>query len=98
MGKIFSSIEIEDILYKHSGIAAVAVVAQPNEKWGESHRLRFVETKSGFEELSEQEIIAYCKEHLASFKCPRNVIFTEIPKTSTGKIQKFLLRERAKSI
>ena len=96
-GENISSIEIEDVLYKHSGIAAVAVVAQPNEKWGESP-IAFVETKSGFEKLSEQEIIAYCKEHLASFKCPRNVIFTEIPKTSTGKIQKFLLRERAKSI
>ncbi len=96
-GENISSIEIEDVLYKHSGIATVAVVAQPNEKWGESP-IAFVETKSGFEELSEQEIIAYCKEHLASFKCPRNVIFTEIPKTSTGKIQKFILRERAKLI
>ena len=96
-GENISSIEIEDVLYKHPGIATVAVVAQPSEKWGESP-CAFVELKPGSENLSAQEIIDYCKEHLASFKCPKNVIFTEIPKTSTGKIQKFLLREQAKSI
>ena len=96
-GENISSIEIEDVLYKHPGIATVAVVAQPNEKWGESP-IAFVETNPEFTNLSEQEIIAYCKEHIASFKCPKNVIFTEIPRTSTGKIQKFLLRERAKTI
>ena len=96
-GENISSIEIEDVLYKHPGIATVAVVAQPSEKWGESP-CAFVELKPGSENLSEQEIIDYCKEHLASFKCPKNVIVAEIPKTSTGKIQKFLLREQAKSI
>ena len=95
-GENISSIEIEDVLYKHPAVAAVAVVARPNEKWGESP-MAFIELKTGFENLSEGEIIDYCKDHLASFKCPRNVKFTELPKTSTGKIQKFMLREWAKS-
>ena len=96
-GENISSIEIEDVLYKHPGIATAAVVAQPNGKWGESP-CAFVELKPGSENLSKQEIIDYCKKHLASFKCPKNVVFTEIPKTSTGKIQKFLLRKQVKSI
>jgi len=77
-------------------VQAAAVVARPDEKWGETP-CAFVELKPG-KAATEAELIAWCKEHLASFKCPRTVIFTEIPKTSTGKIQKFRLREMARAL
>lgn len=92
-GENISSIEVEDALYKHAAVALVAVVARPDEKWGE-HPCAFVELKAGAT-ASEAELIAFCRQHLAGYKMPRTIIFTDLPKTSTGKIQKFLLRERA---
>jgi fatty-acyl-CoA synthase len=93
-GENISSIEVEDALYKHPAVAAAAVVAKPDEKWGETP-CAFVELKSGAQ-ATEAELIAYCREHLARYKCPRHVVFAELPRTSTGKIQKFKLREMAK--
>ena len=93
-GENISSIEIEDVIYKHPAVQAVAVVAKPDDKWGETP-CAFIEVKPG-EAVSGDAIIAWCREHLASFKCPRHVIFADLPKTSTGKIQKFVLREMAK--
>jgi fatty-acyl-CoA synthase len=95
-GENISSIEVEDALYKHPAVAAVAVVAKPDEKWGETP-CAFVELKSGSSATAE-ELIAWCRSHLAGYKCPRYVVFAEIPKTSTGKIQKFRLREMAKAV
>ncbi len=95
-GENISSIEVEDVLYKHPAIAAVAVVAKPDDKWGESP-CAFVELRPGAE-MTAEELIAYAREHLAHYKAPRHVVFAEIPKTSTGKIQKFRLREIARGI
>jgi fatty-acyl-CoA synthase len=95
-GENISSIEVEDALYKHPAVAAAAVVAKPDEKWGETP-CAFVELKSGAK-ASEQELIAFCREHLARYKCPRKIVFAELPRTSTGKIQKFKLREMAKGV
>ena len=92
-GENISSIEIEDVLYRHPAVAAVAVVAQADEKWGETP-CAFIELKPGHSATAE-ELITFCREHLARFKCPRHVRFEQLPKTSTGKIQKFALRERA---
>jgi fatty-acyl-CoA synthase len=94
-GENISSIEVEDVLYKHAAVAHAAVVAKPDEKWGETP-CAFIELKPGASATAE-EIIAWCRQGLAAYKCPRHVVFMEIPKTSTGKIQKFLLRERAKA-
>jgi len=94
-GENISSIEVEDVLYRHPAVIAAAVVARPDEKWGETP-CAFVELKPNTE-ISEMEIIEFCRKHLARFKVPRAVVFGELPKTSTGKIQKFALRERAKS-
>jgi len=95
-GENISSIEVEEALYKHPDIAACAVVAKPDEKWGETP-CAFIELKPG-RDLAEKDVIAWCREHLAAYKCPRTVVFTEVPKTSTGKIQKFRLREMAKTL
>jgi fatty-acyl-CoA synthase len=95
-GENISSIEVEDVLYKHPAVAAAAVVAKPDSKWGETP-CAFIETRPGAE-VTESEIIAYCKKKLARFKCPSRVVFTELPKTSTGKIQKFRLRDMAKEV
>ena len=95
-GENISSIEVEDVLYKHAAVQACAVVAKPDEKWGETP-CAFVELKPGAA-ATAAEIIAWCQQHLARYKCPRHVVFAEIPKTSTGKIQKFHLRARAKEI
>lgn len=95
-GENISSIEVEDALYKHPAVSAAAVVAKPDEKWGETP-CAFVETAEGAE-VSEAELIAWCREELAGFKCPKNIVFSELPKTSTGKIQKFKLREMAKEV
>jgi fatty-acyl-CoA synthase len=94
-GENISSIEVEDVLYKHPGVQAAAVVAKPDEKWGETP-CAFVELKPGVA-ASVEDIIAHCRASLAHYKCPRHVIFLELPKTSTGKIQKFRLREMAQS-
>jgi fatty-acyl-CoA synthase len=92
-GENISSIEVEDAIYKHPAVAMVAVVAKPDEKWGETP-CAFVELKPG-KTATAEEIIAFCRERLAHYKCPRVVVFGELPKTSTGKIQKFELRKRA---
>jgi fatty-acyl-CoA synthase len=94
-GENISSLEVEDALYRHPSVLACAVVAKPDPKWGESP-LAFVEVKSGAA-VSQAELIAHCKNLLASYKVPKEIRFEEIPKTSTGKIQKFQLRERAKN-
>jgi fatty-acyl-CoA synthase len=94
-GENISSLEVEDVLYRHPAVMAAAVVARPDPKWGETP-CAFVELKPG-SNLTEHEIIEFCRGQMARFKAPRTVVFGELPKTSTGKIQKFLLREKAKS-
>jgi len=93
-GENISSLEVEECLYRHPAVMEAAVVARPDAKWGETP-CAFVTLKPGASAGAE-EIVAWCREHLAHFKAPRSVVFGELPKTSTGKIQKFLLRERAK--
>ena len=93
-GENISSIEVEDALYKHPAVAVAAVVARPDEKWGETP-CAFIELRPGMSATAE-ELIAWCKQHLASYKVPRHVMFEELPKTSTGKIQKHVLRGKAK--
>ena len=95
-GENISSIEVEDALYKHPAVQAAAVVAKPDEKWGETP-CAFIELKPG-EKASADELIAWCRKNLASYKCPRFVVFADLPKTSTGKIQKFKLRDMAKEV
>ena len=95
-GENISSIEVEDALYKHPAVQAAAVVARPDEKWGETP-CAFVELKPNAETTAD-DIMQWCRQHLAAFKCPRTVVFTELPKTSTGKVQKFRLREMAKAL
>ena len=95
-GENISSIEVESALYAHPDVIAAAVVARPDDKWGETP-CAFLEMKGG-STATEEEIIAFCKDNLASFKCPKTVIFQELPKTSTGKIQKFILRDQVKSL
>jgi fatty-acyl-CoA synthase len=92
-GENISSIEVEDILYKHPSVMFAAVVAKPDDKWGETP-CAFVELLPDSKEVTEQEIINFCRDNLANFKCPRHVVFGPVPKTSTGKIQKFKLREQ----
>ena len=93
-GENISSIEVEDALYKHPAVQAAAVVAKPDEKWGETP-CAFVEVKPGAS-VTTDDLIAWCRKNLAGYKVPRHIVFTELPKTSTGKIQKFRLREMAK--
>lgn len=90
-GENISSIEVEDALYQHPDVATAAVVAKPDEKWGETP-LAFVELKPG-RSVTEADLIAHCRERLARFKCPKEIRFQEVPKTSTGKIQKYVLRK-----
>ncbi|MGB0681856.1 MAG: acyl-CoA synthetase [Magnetovibrionaceae bacterium] len=95
-GENISSIEIEDVLYTHPEIIEAAVVAKPDDKWGETP-CAFVSIKDGAD-LSEADIIAYCRDRMAHFKAPRTIAFGPLPKTSTGKIQKFVLRSQAREI
>ncbi len=95
-GENISSLEVEEALYSHPGVLEAAVVARPDDKWGETP-CAFITPGEG-EILTEEEIIEWCKERLARFKAPKTVVFDALPKTSTGKIQKHLLRERAKSL
>ncbi|MCB1509558.1 MAG: AMP-binding protein, partial [Hyphomicrobiaceae bacterium] len=92
-GENISSLEVEEVLYKHPDIMEAAVVARPDEKWGESP-CAFVTLKDGAA-LTADEVITYCRANMAGYKIPRTVIFGPLPKTSTGKIQKFVLRDRA---
>ncbi|MCG8291592.1 MULTISPECIES: acyl-CoA synthetase [Pseudomonas] len=96
-GENISTIEVEDALYKHPAVLEAAVVARPDEKWGETP-CAFVTLKTGHGATREAEIVAWCREHLAGFKVPKTVVFGELPKTSTGKIQKYVLRDRAKAL
>ncbi len=95
-GENISSIEVEEALFEHPGVRLAAVVARPDDKWGETP-CAFVEMKPDHTATSE-ELIEWCRARLARYKCPRHVVFADIPKTSTGKVQKFALRERAKLI
>lgn len=95
-GENISSIEVEDALYKHPAVAAAAVVAKPDDKWGETP-CAFVELKPDAS-ASADDLIAWCRDNLARYKVPRHIVFAELPKTSTGKIQKFKLREMAKGM
>ena len=95
-GENISSVEVENVVAKHDAVSLVAVVAKPDEKWGETP-CAFVELAPG-KNATEEEIIQFCKENMAGFKRPKNVVFGELPKTSTGKIQKFELRMKAKEL
>jgi fatty-acyl-CoA synthase len=95
-GENISSLEVEDVLHRHPAVLVAAVVARPDEKWGETP-CAFLELKDGHD-VSEQEIVAFCRERMAGFKIPKRVEFGPLPKTATGKIQKFVLRERAKAL
>ncbi len=96
-GENISSIEVEGVLYDHPAVLAAAVVAKADEKWGETP-CAFVELKDSAADVSADDIIAFCRDRLAHYKCPRHVVFGALPKTSTGKIQKFKLREKAKAV
>jgi len=94
-GENISTIEVEDVLYRHPAVLEAAVVAKPDERWGETP-CAFVTLRDGAA-TGADDIIEFCRQHMARFKAPRDVVFGPLPKTSTGKIQKFVLRERAKS-
>jgi len=95
-GENISSIEVEDVLYRHPDVEEAAVVAKPDDKWGETP-CAFIKLKDGAE-ASQEEVIAFCRDNMAHFKAPRYVEFGDLPKTSTGKIQKFILREKSKQL
>ena len=95
-GENISSVEVEDVLYRHPDVLEAAVVARPDETWGETP-CAFVTLKPG-RTLTESDLIEFCRNHMARFKAPKTIIFEDLPKTSTGKIQKFLLRDRAKGL
>ena len=96
-GENISSIEIEDVLYRHPGVADAAVVARSDEKWGETP-CAFVTLRPDADAVTEEELISFCRANMAGFKVPRTVVFRDLPKTSTGKIQKFKLREIAEAL
>ncbi len=96
-GENISSIEVEDVLYTHPAVMQVAVVARPDDKWGETP-CAFVELKPDAGDVSAAQMIAFCRDNMAHFKAPKTVVFGSLPKTSTGKIQKFVLRERARGL
>jgi fatty-acyl-CoA synthase len=96
-GENISSLEVEECLYRHPQVMEAAVVARPDPTWGESP-CAFVTLKADAAAVSAEDIIAWCREHLARFKVPRTIVFGALPKTTTGKIQKFVLRDRAKSL
>ena len=95
-GENISSVEVETVLYRHPAVALAAVVARPDDKWGEIP-CAFIELKQGTQ-ATEADIIAFCRLHLAGFKVPKCVVFTDLPKTATGKIQKHILRQRAREL
>ncbi len=96
-GENISTVEVEDVLYKHPAVLEAAVVARPDAHWGETP-CAFVTLKSGSGDTGARDIVEYCRAHLAHFKVPKTVVFGPLPKTATGKIQKFVLRERAKQL
>ena len=95
-GENISTIEVEGVLYRHPAVLEAAVVARPDEKWGETP-CAFVTLKQGHA-ANQAEIVAFCREHLAHFKVPKTVVFDALPKTSTGKIQKYVLRDWARAL
>jgi len=100
-GENVSSLEVEECLYRHPAVMEAAVVARPDEKWGETPCAFITLTQAArevTEEVTEAVIIAWCRDHLAHFKAPRTVVFGPLPKTATGKIQKYVLRERAQAL
>jgi fatty-acyl-CoA synthase len=94
-GENISSVEVEGVLFRHPHVLEAAVVARPDSIWGETP-CAFVSLKPGAPAVSAEELIAFCRAELAHFKCPRHVVLGDLPKTATGKVQKFLLRERAR--
>ncbi len=97
-GENISSLEVEEVLYRHPHVMEAAVVARPDEKWGETP-CAFVTLKPGSEgKVGADEIVAFCRDNMAHYKCPRTIVFGPLPKTSTGKIQKFVLREQARAV
>ena len=96
-GENISSLEVEEVLYRHPDIMEAAVVARPDEKWGETP-CAFVTLRPGVEAVSSDDVIEHCRRHLAGFKVPKTVVFGPLPKTSTGKIQKFVLRRNAEAL
>jgi fatty-acyl-CoA synthase len=96
-GENISTIEVEGVLFRHPAVLEAAVVARPDERWGETP-CAFVTLKAGHADTEAAQIIAFCREHLAGFKVPKTVVFTELPKTSTGKVQKFVLRDWAQKL
>jgi fatty-acyl-CoA synthase len=96
-GENISTLEVEDVLYRHPAVLEAAVVARPHEKWGETP-CAFVTLKTGAGRVTQEDIMAFCRERLAHYKCPTTVVFGPLPKTSTGKIQKNVLRDQAKSL
>ena len=96
-GENISTIEVEGVLYKHPSVQDAAVVARPDEKWGETP-CAFVTLKPGAGDVQPDEIIEFCRDRLAHFKVPKTVVFCELPKTSTGKVQKYVLRDRAREL
>ncbi len=95
-GENISSLEVEEALYRHPKVLEAAVVARPDEAWGESP-CAFVTLREGVQ-VKEREIIEFCRDNLAHYKAPRTIVFCDLPKTSTGKIQKFVLREMAQNL
>ncbi len=96
-GENISSIEVEDVLYRHPAVLEAAVVARPDDTWGETP-CAFVSLKESAANTTAEEIIAFCRDNLAHYKAPKTIVFGPLPKTSTGKIQKFKLRERAQGL
>jgi fatty-acyl-CoA synthase len=96
-GENISSLEVEEVLYKHPAVLEAAVVARPDEKWGETP-CAFVTMKPGVAPVTDREVIAFCRDNMARYKVPKTVVFGPLPKTSTGKIQKFELRRIAQSL
>ncbi|KAM3395327.1 hypothetical protein P3S68_004332 [Capsicum galapagoense] len=96
-GENISTLEVEKVLYSHPAVVEAAVVARPDDHWRQTP-CTFVKLKEGFEEINSHEIIKFCKDHLPYYMVPRTVIFEDLPRTSTGKVQKFILREKAKAL
>ena len=96
-GENISTIEVEGVLYHHPAVLEAAVVARPDTHWGETP-CAFIALKAGQEHITAEAIMSFCRENLAAFKVPKTVVFTQLPKTSTGKIQKFVLRETANDL
>ncbi|XP_004243627.3 butanoate--CoA ligase AAE1 [Solanum lycopersicum] len=96
-GENISTLEVERVLYSHPAVVEAAVVARPDDRWGQTP-CAFITLKEGFDEITEEQIINFCRDHLPRYMAPRTVLFEDLPKTSTGKVQKFILREKAKAL